>query len=125
MRLLSSSSSSFVLSLSFLATQHIWESKWEDKSFGEVDSSFGLQRSFSSSSSFKGLVSQGLKEVEETDELTCLVFFNPFPLSTDHQDRRALLLLCQQETKVSARPTTKIRALASFTMNGSQNSTLK
>jgi hypothetical protein len=41
----------------------MWESKWEDKPLGEVDSSFGLHRSLSSSS-FKGLVSQELKEVE-------------------------------------------------------------
>jgi hypothetical protein len=49
----------------------MWESKWEDKPFGEVVSSFGLHRSFSSSS-FKGLVSQGLKEVEAQNELSCL-----------------------------------------------------
>jgi hypothetical protein len=41
----------------------MWELNWEDKPFGEVDLSFGLQHSFSSSS-FKGLVSQELKEVE-------------------------------------------------------------
>jgi hypothetical protein len=40
-----------------------------------VDSLFGLQRSFSSSS-FKGLVSQGLKEVEASYELTCLDSLN-------------------------------------------------
>jgi hypothetical protein len=45
----------------------MWESKWEDKPFGEVDSSFGLQRSLSYSS-FKGLVSQGPKEVEAQNE---------------------------------------------------------
>jgi hypothetical protein len=67
-----------VLPLSFsLATQHMWESRWEDKPFGEVDSSFGLQPSFSSSS-FKGLVSQGLKEVEASYELTCLDSSNLF-----------------------------------------------
>jgi hypothetical protein len=55
----------------------MWESKWEDKPFGEVDSSFVLQRSFSSSS-FKGLVSQGLKEVEASYELTCLDSSNLF-----------------------------------------------
>jgi hypothetical protein len=55
----------------------MWESKWEDKPFGEVDSSFGLQCSFSSSS-FKGLVSQGLKEVEASYELTCLDSSNLF-----------------------------------------------
>jgi hypothetical protein len=61
-----------VLPLSFsLATQHMWESKWEDKPFGEVDSSFGLHRSFSSSS-FKELVSQIPKEVEAQNELSCL-----------------------------------------------------
>jgi hypothetical protein len=54
----------------------MWESKWEDKPFGEVDSSFGLQRSFYSS--FKGLVSQGLKEVEASYELTCLDSSNLF-----------------------------------------------
>jgi hypothetical protein len=42
-----------------------------------VDSSFGLQHSFSSSS-FKGLVSQGLKEVEALYELTCLDSSNLF-----------------------------------------------
>jgi hypothetical protein len=46
----------------------MWELKWEDKPFGEVDPSFGLQHPFSSSS-FKGLVSQGLKEVEALYEL--------------------------------------------------------
>src|SRR5690242_9140221 len=72
MKLLSSSSSSFVLLLSFsLSTQHMWESKLEDKPFGEVDSSFGLHRSFSSSS-FKGLVSQGPKGVEAQNEPSCL-----------------------------------------------------
>jgi hypothetical protein len=49
----------------------MWESKWEDKPFGEVDSSFGLHRSFSYSS-FKGLVSQIPKEVEAQNELSCL-----------------------------------------------------
>jgi hypothetical protein len=49
----------------------MWESKWEDKPFGEVDSSFGLHRSFSSSS-FKGLVLKELKEVEASYELSCL-----------------------------------------------------
>jgi hypothetical protein len=49
----------------------MWESKLEDKPFGEVDSSFGLHHSFSSSS-FKVLVSHGLKEVEALYELTCL-----------------------------------------------------
>jgi hypothetical protein len=47
------------------------------------------------------------------------VFFNPFPLSNYHQDQW-VFLICQQKTKVSIRPTTKIRGLASFTMNGSQ-----
>jgi hypothetical protein len=51
----------------------MWELKWKDKPFGEVDSSFGLQRSFSSS--FKGLVSQELKEVEAS---TCLDSSNLF-----------------------------------------------
>jgi hypothetical protein len=46
----------------------MWESKWEDKPFGEVDSSFGLQRSLSSSS-FIGLVSQEQEEVEALSEL--------------------------------------------------------
>jgi hypothetical protein len=48
-----------------------------------VDSSFGLQRSFSSSYSFKGLVSQGLEEVEASYELTLLgaFFFAEGPLS--------------------------------------------
>ena len=55
----------------------MWESRWEDRPFGEVDSSFGLQRSFSSSS-FKGLGSQGLKEVEASYELTCLDSSNLF-----------------------------------------------
>jgi hypothetical protein len=55
----------------------MWESRWEDKPFGEVDSSFGLQHSFSFSS-FKGLVSQGLKEVEASYELTCLDSSNLF-----------------------------------------------
>jgi hypothetical protein len=45
----------------------MWESKLEDKPFGEVDSSFGLHRSFSSS--FKWLVSQGPKEVEAQKEI--------------------------------------------------------
>jgi hypothetical protein len=49
----------------------MWESKWEDKPFGEVDSSFGLQRPFSSSY-FKGLISQGLNGVEAPYELSCL-----------------------------------------------------
>ena len=49
----------------------MWESKWEDKPFGEVDSSFGLHRSFSPSS-LQGLVSQKLKEVEALNELLCL-----------------------------------------------------
>jgi hypothetical protein len=48
----------------------MWESKWEEKPFGVVDSSLGLQHYFSSS--FKGLVSQGLEEVEASYELTCL-----------------------------------------------------
>ena len=51
------------------------ESKWEDKPFGEVDSSFGLHRSFSSSS-LQGLVSQELKEVEAQNELSCLDLLN-------------------------------------------------
>jgi hypothetical protein len=49
----------------------MWELKWEDKLLGEVDSSFGLHRSFSSSS-LQGLVSQELKEVEAQNELSCL-----------------------------------------------------
>jgi hypothetical protein len=49
----------------------MWESKWEDKPFGEVDSSFGFHRSFSSSS-LQGLVSQRPKEVEAQNELSCL-----------------------------------------------------
>jgi hypothetical protein len=55
----------------------MWELKWEDQPFGEVDSSFGLQRSFSSYS-FKVLVSQGIKEVEASYELTCLDSSNLF-----------------------------------------------
>jgi hypothetical protein len=55
----------------------MWELKWEDKPFGEVDSSFGLQRSFSYSS-FKGLDSQRLNEVEASYELTCLDSSNLF-----------------------------------------------
>ena len=53
----------------------MWESKWEDKPFGEVDSSFGLHRSFSSSS-LQGLVSQRTKEVEAQNELSCLDLLN-------------------------------------------------
>jgi hypothetical protein len=37
--------------------------------------------------------------------------FNTFPLSNGHQDWRVFLLLCQQKTEVSTRPTTKIRGL--------------
>jgi hypothetical protein len=77
MKLLSSSSSFVLLLHLSLATQHMGESKWEDKPFGEVDSSFGLQRSFSYSS-FKGLISQGLKEIEASYELTCLDSSNIF-----------------------------------------------
>jgi hypothetical protein len=53
----------------------MWESKWEDKPLGEVDSSFGLHRSLSSSS-FKGLVSQELKEVEVSNEPSFLDLSN-------------------------------------------------
>jgi hypothetical protein len=47
------------------------------QTFGELESSFGRQHS-GSSSSFKGLVSQGLKEVEASYELTCLDSSNLF-----------------------------------------------
>jgi len=53
----------------------MWELKWEDKPFGEVDSSFGLHRSFSSSS-LQWLVSQIPKEVEAQNELSCLDLSN-------------------------------------------------
>jgi hypothetical protein len=55
----------------------MWESKLEYKPFGEADSSFGLHRSFSSSS-FKWLVSQGPKEVESQNEPSCLDSSNLF-----------------------------------------------
>jgi hypothetical protein len=55
----------------------MWELKLEDKPFGEVDSSFGLHRSFSSSY-FKGLVSQELEEVEASNGSSCLDSSNLF-----------------------------------------------
>jgi hypothetical protein len=48
------------------------------------------------------------KNLIPIEESTKAGLLYSFPLSNGHQDRRVFLLLCQQKTQVSVRPTTKI-----------------